>query len=572
MQWIQKIIAAGLVLSVTGCTSKTENETTSSTRETVSVWTYDGSQTGIPQKKEESVSVEADASGTPLKTTVQTKLSGIQGGQVIEDMTDLEDLNVVHGDEQFEEKDGKVYFENRGESVSYTGTSDKSLPIQVQISYFLDGKKMDPEEIAGKKGHVRIRFDYTNTSLYEDIHVPFLCTSALMLSDTFSNVSVTNGKVIDQYGNSVVMGYAIPCLAQDIHLERYEDLDLSLPEYVEVEADTSDFELDFTETFITKGLFSEMDPDTMQDLHSLTDSFNKAGDAADSLAKGGNELNSGYTILQSGITDYLNGVESLSEGMNSFQKGVDSMTSPAKDLSNAAHALSDALNNFDISSMDSESSALFSAIGTDIEQIRSLSNKIQSLLDSEAALEEKVSALTKEDPSATEEFTECFKTMKETILSMQQILQESVTDLSSRLQSIDKDKLKDMQSQFSQLQSAASAVASGTNALSESIQGLDTGVDTLVSSVQKISSYNAFLKTGMTQFSDGLTAYLNGVNTVNTEVLQKLKKKAGDQGSELLSSIEKLQEAEKSYQVFTQLSDGQTGSVVFQIETAKISK
>ena len=285
MQWIQKLIVVLLVVSLVGCTSKSESQSTSPSKEAVSVWHYDGSQTVVPLKKEETVTVEADASGTPLKTTVNTTLSGIQGNQVIEDTTDLKDLNVLYGEEQFEEKSGKVYFENRGQSISYTGTSDKSLPISVRISYFLDGKQLDATEMAGKKGHVRIRFDYTNTSSYEGIHVPFLCVSALMLADTFSNVSVTSGKVIDQDGSTIVVGYAIPCLAEDIQLNKHENLDFSIPEYVEVEADTSAFELDFTETFITKGLFSEIDQNNMQDLHSLTDSFKDVGEVGGCLKK-----------------------------------------------------------------------------------------------------------------------------------------------------------------------------------------------------------------------------------------------------------------------------------------------
>ena len=572
MQWIQKLIVVLLVVSLVGCTSKSESQSTSPSKEAVSVWHYDGSQTVVPLKKEETVTVEADASGTPLKTTVQTKLSDIQGNQVIEDTTDLKDLNVLYGEEQFEEKSGKVYFENRGQSISYTGTSDKSLPISVQVSYFLDDRQMSPAEMAGKKGHVRIRFDYINTSSYEGIHVPFLCMSTLLFSDAFSNVSVTNGKVINQAGSFVVVGYAIPCLGKDIQLDRYEDLDFSIPEYVEVEADTSAFELDFTETFITKGLFSEIDQNNMQDLHSLTDSFKDVGEVGDALKKGGSEVNTAYTSLQSGISEYLDGVDSLAEGIDSLEKGVDSMTVPAKDLSSAAMALSAAINSVDISSLEIESSTLFSEIRADVEDIASLSNEIQTLLDSEATLEEKVTALTKDDPSLTKEFTECFETIKNTILSMQQTLQKSVEDLNSRLQSIDTEKMSEMQVQFSQLQSAASDIANGTETLSENMQGLEDGVDTLVSSAQKATAYDASLKKGMAQFSDGLTVYMNGVDMVNAEVLQKLKEKAGENGSELLSSIEKVREAEKSYQVFTQLSNGQAGSVVFEIETAKISK
>ena len=34
----------------------------------------------------------------------------------------------------------------------------------MKVSYYLDGEKMDPKDMAGKSGEVKIRFDYYNNS------------------------------------------------------------------------------------------------------------------------------------------------------------------------------------------------------------------------------------------------------------------------------------------------------------------------------------------------------------------------------------------------------------------------
>lgn len=56
---------------------------------------------------------------------------------------------------------------------------------------------------------------------------------------------------------------------------------------------------------------------------------------------------------------------------------------------------------------------------------------------------------------------------------------------------------------------------------------------------------------------------------MNATVLQKLKEN-GKESGRLLSSIQQLRQAEKSYQTYTELLDGQSGSVTFLIETEKV--
>ena len=102
----------------------------------------------------------------------------------------------------------------KGDSC-WQGTTDKALPVTTAITYTLDGKVVSAEALAGKSGHVTIRFDYTNTQ-YETktingksqkIYVPFAALTGLLLdSDSFSNVSVTNGKLVDDGDRTVVAG------------------------------------------------------------------------------------------------------------------------------------------------------------------------------------------------------------------------------------------------------------------------------------------------------------------------------------------------------------------------------
>ena len=41
---------------------------------------------------------------------------------------------------------------------------NEELPVTMKVTYYLDGQQMDPKDMAGKSGEVKIRFDYYNNS------------------------------------------------------------------------------------------------------------------------------------------------------------------------------------------------------------------------------------------------------------------------------------------------------------------------------------------------------------------------------------------------------------------------
>ena len=88
----------------------------------------------------------------------------------------------------------------------------------------------------------------------------FVLISAMILpEDTASNIQVTNGKIFTMNDQSVVVGYACPGLKDSLKLTDYEPTeDISIPESVEVTADVTDFEMDFTATVVSSGLFEDL--------------------------------------------------------------------------------------------------------------------------------------------------------------------------------------------------------------------------------------------------------------------------------------------------------------------------
>ena len=300
--------------------------------------------------KTETVYVKADAEGNVQDISVETVLKNRNNGEELPDYSNLSDIKNMVGDEEFtQDSDGTILWENNGEDISYKGKSSESLPVSVKISYYLDGKQAAPEEIAGKSGSVRIRFDYENHTSETvtvggktvDVQTPFVLLSVMFLpSDTFSNIKVTNGKVMTSGDDNIVIGYASPGLADSLKLESYGPTeDISIPEYVEVTADASEFELGFTATVVTPGVFADMDTENLDDVDELIDDMDTLTDASSQLVSGTSEFLSGMKTFETYMAEYIKGVGTVKDGSDALTEGIAALNENKAALQSGAEAL-----------------------------------------------------------------------------------------------------------------------------------------------------------------------------------------------------------------------------------------
>lgn len=307
----------------------------------------DSEDTGF--SKEESVYVKADASGNVKKTTVSEWLKNPEKG-TISDTSELKDIKNVKGDETFETgSNNNVSWKSEGNDIYYQGTIDKELPVDVKVSYKLDGKSISPKDLKGKSGKVEIQFSYDNKSKQtvnvngEDVemYTPFTMVSAMMLSsDEYSNVSVENGKLISDGDKNIVVGVAFPGLADDLNLKDL-DMDIDIPETVTITADVKDATVGTSITMASAELMNEFgldDIDSFDDLqdsiddledatNQLVDGSKEAADGSKELADGAGTLNDGAGTLTSGAGTLADGVNTLNEKSGTLVSGVNTLAS-----------------------------------------------------------------------------------------------------------------------------------------------------------------------------------------------------------------------------------------------------
>lgn len=332
--------------------------------------------------KDESVYVNADASGKVTNTTVTEWLKNPEKGTV-SDETTLNDVKNVKGNETYKEGSGDtISWKSKGKDIYYQGTTDADLPVNMDITYKLNGKEIDPEDLAGKNGKLEMTINYENTSKQEvevdgkktEMYTPFTVATAMMLStDEYTNVTIDNGKIVSDGDKNIVVGIAFPGLSEDLGLED-TDLDIDIPDSVTITADVTDASVGATYTLASANLLDSIGLDDVDSFDDLDDSIDKLKDATNQLVDGSKELADGSKTL-------ADGTKTLSSGAKSLADGNDQLASGAKSLANGNSQLATGINT-----LNAKSGTLVSGVNSLADGVTAYTGGVKGLYDGSKTL------------------------------------------------------------------------------------------------------------------------------------------------------------------------------------------
>lgn len=303
--------------------------------------------------KDESVYLISDANGNVNKTIVVDHLKNKDKKDTLEDASNLSDIENVKGKEKFTQSGDKLTWQAGGKDIYYQGTATEEPPVTQKVTYYLDGKEISPEDLAGKSGKVKIRFDYTNTTSYTEtvngekqtVSVPFAAITGLVLGDGFENIEVTNGKAEVSDSSSVVLGYALPGLNDSLGIKDGDlDGDVNIPEYMEMTADVKNFSMPAAMTFVVNASdyvsTDGIDTSDLDDMiNDLKDASTQLQDGSKTLAEGTDTLADGLSTLQSKLGTFASGVGTLQSGLKTYTDGVSTLSGGLNTLGNSTGAL-----------------------------------------------------------------------------------------------------------------------------------------------------------------------------------------------------------------------------------------
>ena len=300
--------------------------------------------------KSETVYAVMDADGNTTDVSVSEWLKNEGKSNNLSDYSNLKNIKNTSGDEKISRDGNKLVWAAKGKDIHYTGDYDGELPVNVKVSYYLNGTKVSADEIAGKKGNVKIRFDYDiNDSVKENgysLTRPYAIVSAVVLSnDNFTNVTVNNGKAVNDGNSTAVVGIALPGMSDNLQID-----ELDIPDHVTINAKTTNFEIDGTYTVADSGFMNDVDTTKLDDatgqidelesaLDKLSDASKKLVDGSSKLAKGANKLANSSSQIEEGTETLKDGTESMKTGSKDLKTGTGDLKTGVKDLSDGADKL-----------------------------------------------------------------------------------------------------------------------------------------------------------------------------------------------------------------------------------------
>lgn len=305
--------------------------------------------------KEETVYSKLDTNGKSYQTVVSDHIKNTEYLEEIKDLSDLLEIENLSEDNTYTQNGNVIVWNAKGKDIYYNGKSEKELPIEVKMTYTLDGKEISPEELSGKSGKLNIKIEYTNKAKhyveidgqYVEMYTPFVIFAGTYFkNETVQNVKVTTGKAVDDGSKTIVIGMALPGLQTSLGLDKDT---FEIPENIEIEMDVTNYEQSSIITFVTPKIIDKEDFNILDELDTLYSSVDTLQSSMDQIEEGAKTLSEGtalysenYNTFNSAIGMLNNGTTTLKENYEMFNNGVQTANEGAKQLNEGMQQLNTA--------------------------------------------------------------------------------------------------------------------------------------------------------------------------------------------------------------------------------------
>lgn len=525
--------------------------------------------------KEETVYVNADATGNSDEVTVSDWLKN--SGSVSGNLTDesiLKEIKNVKGDETFTENGDQLTWNTAGEDIYYQGTTDKELPVSVKLTYFLDGKEVKPDELKGKSGHLKIQVQYTNNEKKtvtvdgkeEEVYTPFVMMTGMILpNETFSNVTIDNGKVISDGSRNIVVGFGIPGLKDSLDLDEEttkeaEDKGVTIPENFEMEADVTDFTMSSTFTVALTDLLDDMDMDNIIDVDSLKDSLNELEDAALELVSGSGTLADGASTLADGVSSYTAGADELNAGIQKYLgsngelngsvteyvNGVGKVVKGVKDYTSGTNALANGVISYVAGEQKiAAGAAQLSQLSKGLEQVQTAVDTLSKAADGKGEATDDLVIAANQLAAGTKQLQAVLGSEEVTALLTQ--VNGMVTtgnELISATESLSASLQTGVATPVANIAAALTGMETQLNAINTQLGTLQSDCETAVADVNaKITDYNTKVDAAQAAANTSKTQIANAISALQVQLNATTDESVRDQISTAITALQNAQTA-----------------------------
>lgn len=569
--------------------------------------------------KDETVYSKMNSKGEKYQTIVSTHIENGEALEVINDMSDLFNIENTNGEEEFTQEGNSLIWKANKKDIYYQGESQKDLPIECRIKYELDGKEVKAEEILGKTGHVKITIQYINKDEHvvsingkeQKMYTPFVVVAGTVLqNDTNKNIQISNGKVINDGSKAMVMGISLPGLQESLNVNK---ADIEIPNNIEITMDTTDFELGNIITFVTPKVLEEKDLSIFDQLDELYNQVNN-------LQTASNQIQEGSQALAEGTNELALGTKELKEGTNTAYQGAQQIkTEVTRATNQLANDKSEALDSNTLNAIGEQAKQSANLSDTQKAQIGSQAQTVatqtiqsqQSAIGQKAASQavnqvsgvaltqkqkEQIIASVKDNLQKNATYKTLSADQQALILQFSQssaisvaevIAKQTATEVAKQVanqtaQSVAKEVAGSVANQTAQTvaQTTAMQVAQTTatttakevanqvkvTAQKQIVKQMNTlgeGLNQLTSGLSSLNDGTNALENGASELNQGANTLTQGIRTFNENGIEKICGYINNDLKDTSERIEKLTELSKQYRNFTMLNGDNEGNVKF---------
>ena len=296
--------------------------------------------------KDETVYAVINADGSIKSTTVSEHLYSASGLANVTDKTTLTDIQNTESDAEFTQNGEELVWNTNDTDVYYKGNTDKALPIDVKVTYALDGQEAALEDIIGKSGHLTVTVNLKNNETGtvnvngkdRTIVTPLITAVGVILGGDASNVTAEHGMIESAAKSSVAAFVTLPGVKDSLSgllPDEVNSIEDYLQDTVTVEADVEDFTCPqvmvacatSTAALGTSNVFD------LSSINDLTDGINQLNDAMSQLMDGASQLVDGTSQLAGGVLALLDGANTLNNGAAALDDGLGQLTNGLDTLS-----------------------------------------------------------------------------------------------------------------------------------------------------------------------------------------------------------------------------------------------
>ena len=296
--------------------------------------------------KDETVYAVMNGDGSIKSTTVSEHLYSASGLANVTDKTTLTDIQNTESDAEFTQNGEELVWNTNDTDVYYKGNTDKALPIDVKVTYALDGQEAALEDIIGKSGHLTVTVNLKNNETGtvnvngkdRTIVTPLITAVGVILGGDASNVTAEHGMIESAAKSSVAAFVTLPGVKDSLSgllPDEVNSIEDYLQDTVTVEADVEDFTCPQVMVACATST-AALGTDNVFDLSSindLTDGINQLNDAMSQLMDGASQLVDGTSQLAGGVLALLDGANTLNNGAAALDDGLGQLTNGLDTLS-----------------------------------------------------------------------------------------------------------------------------------------------------------------------------------------------------------------------------------------------